>query len=210
MFLWQHCSGLADLCLLQIQCQSHDSCPSLLNCHCAGLPHGWLGSIDPCLYRRLFMFELFFYCAAFPFNVERAAGRCGADCLLDDLIGYHPPDGQSAQVVPGNPDLMRPTSTRDRRHSQTSLSALPDGPAEFLNQRWLEYTGLSLKEGLDWGGRVTVHPEDIARFLSEWKAALTEEKPLETEARSRRVDGEYRWLLICAVPLRNEMGKIVK
>jgi K+-sensing histidine kinase KdpD len=28
-------------------------------------------------------------------------------------------------------------------------SALPDGSAEFLNQRWLEYTGLSLKEGLD-------------------------------------------------------------
>jgi PAS domain-containing protein len=67
-----------------------------------------------------------------------------------------------------------------------------------------------LKEGLDWGGRVAVHPEDIARFLSEWKAALTEEKPLETEARLRRADGEYRWLLIRAVPLRNEMRKIVK
>src|SRR5215471_1113962 len=89
-------------------------------------------------------------------------------------------------------------------------SALPDGSAEFLNQRWLEYTGLSLREGLDWGGKVEVHPEDIARFMDEWRAALAEGKPLETEARLRRADGEYRWLLIRAVPLRDETGKIVK
>jgi PAS domain S-box-containing protein len=89
-------------------------------------------------------------------------------------------------------------------------SALPDGSAEFLNQRWLEYTGLSLKEGLDWGGKVAVHPEDLARFMDEWRAALTDGKPLETEARLRRADGEYRWLLIRAVPLRDEPGKIVK
>jgi PAS domain S-box-containing protein len=89
-------------------------------------------------------------------------------------------------------------------------SALPDGSAEFLNQRWLEYTGLSLKEGLDWGGKVAVHPDDLARFMDEWRAALAEGKPLETEARLRRADGEYRWLLIRAVPLRDETGRIVK
>src|SRR5262249_54476743 len=89
-------------------------------------------------------------------------------------------------------------------------SALPDGSAEFLNQRWLEYTGLTLKEGLDWGGKVAVHTEDLARFMDRWRAALAEGKPLETEARLRRADGEYRWLLIRAVPLRDETGKIVK
>ncbi|MBO0720459.1 MAG: PAS domain-containing protein [Blastocatellia bacterium] len=89
-------------------------------------------------------------------------------------------------------------------------SALPDGSAEFLNQRWLEYTGLSLAEGLDWGGKVAVHHEDIGRFLSEWKTALVEGKPLETEARLRRADGDYRWLLIRAVPLCDESGKVVK
>jgi len=89
-------------------------------------------------------------------------------------------------------------------------SALPDGSAEFLNQRWLEYTGLSLKEGLEWGGKVAVHTDDLARFMDEWRAALAEGKPLETEARLRRADGEYRWLLIRAVPMRDETGKIVK
>ncbi|HKX29917.1 MAG TPA: ATP-binding protein [Blastocatellia bacterium] len=89
-------------------------------------------------------------------------------------------------------------------------SALPDGSAEFLNQRWLEYTGLSLKEGLDWGGKVAVHPEDLARFQEAWRTAFAEGQPLETEARLRRADGQYRWLLIRAVPLRDEGGQILK
>jgi PAS domain S-box-containing protein len=89
-------------------------------------------------------------------------------------------------------------------------SALPDGSAEFMNQRWLEYTGLSLQKGLDWGGGVAVHPEDLVRFINEWKMALAAGKPFETEARVRRADGEYRWLLIRAVPLRDDSGMVVK
>ena len=46
--------------------------------------------------------------------------------------------------------------------------------------------------------------------MDEWGASLTEGKPLEIEARLRRADREYRWLLIRAVPLRDETGKIVK
>jgi signal transduction histidine kinase len=46
--------------------------------------------------------------------------------------------------------------------------------------------------------------------MDEWRVALAEGKPLETEARLRRSDGDYRWLLIRAVPLRDETGKIVK
>ena len=40
-------------------------------------------------------------------------------------------------------------------------SALPDGSRDFLNQRWLEYTSLSLEEGLGWGWTVAIHPEDL-------------------------------------------------
>jgi PAS domain S-box-containing protein len=87
-------------------------------------------------------------------------------------------------------------------------SALPNGSTEFLNQRWLDYTGLSLKEGVDW--TIAAHPEDRARLVEEWKAALRGGKPLETEGRLRRADGEYRWFLIRAMPLRDATGKIVK
>lgn len=83
---------------------------------------------------------------------------------------------------------------------------LPDGSADFLNRNFREYTGLSLKDGLGWGWMNAFHLDD--RLMEEWRAALAGGKPFEKEARLRRADGEYRWFLIRAVPLRNKQGNI--
>ena len=88
-------------------------------------------------------------------------------------------------------------------------SKLPDGSADFLNQRFREYTGLSLEQGLGWGWlRNAFHPGDRAE--EEWKAAFAAGQPFEKEARLRRADGVYRWFLLRAVPLRDEQGNVVK
>ena len=88
-------------------------------------------------------------------------------------------------------------------------SKLPDGSADFLNQRFREYTGLSVEEGLGWGWlRNAVHPED--RLEEEWRAAFAAGQPFEKEVRLRRADGAYRWFLLRAVPLRDELGNVVK
>jgi PAS domain S-box-containing protein len=89
-------------------------------------------------------------------------------------------------------------------------SALPDGSRDFLNQPWMKYSGLSWDDALGWGWTKAIFPEDRAIFLDEWQRALTAEEPFEREVRFRRADGEYRWFLVRAVPLRNEQGKIVK
>ena len=83
---------------------------------------------------------------------------------------------------------------------------LPDGSADFLNRNFWEYTGLSLEDGLGWGWMNAFHPDD--RLVEEWRTALAAGKPFEREARLRRSDGQYRWFLIRAVPLRDEQGKI--
>lgn len=84
-----------------------------------------------------------------------------------------------------------------------------DGSADFLNQRFREYTGLSLEEGLGWGWmKNAFHPEDRAE--EDWRAAFAAGEPFEREARLRRADGEYRWFLLRAVPLRDENGEVVK
>jgi PAS domain S-box-containing protein len=85
---------------------------------------------------------------------------------------------------------------------------LPDGSADFLNRQFREYTGLSLEHGLGWGWMNAFHPDD--RLMEEWRAALAAEKPFEKEARLRRADGQYRWFLIRAVPLRDEQSNVVK
>jgi PAS domain S-box-containing protein len=87
---------------------------------------------------------------------------------------------------------------------------LPDGSSDFNNQRWLEYTGLSEEEARDWGYKSVIHPEDYQRLVDEWAAHFATGEPIEDEARLRRSDGEYRWFLHRAAPLRDEKGAIVK
>src|SRR5580700_11049391 len=65
-------------------------------------------------------------------------------------------------------------------------SADPDGSADFFNQRWLDYTGLSAEQ------------------------ALNSVKPYEVEGRFRRFDGEFRWFLFRGSPLRDRSGKVAK
>jgi len=85
---------------------------------------------------------------------------------------------------------------------------LPDGSADFLNKRFLEYTGLSLESGMGWGWMKAFHPDD--GLMEEWRAALAAGRPFEMEARLRRADGVWRWFQLRAVPLRDEHGNVVK
>jgi PAS domain S-box-containing protein len=89
-------------------------------------------------------------------------------------------------------------------------SARPDGTADFLNQTYLDYTGLTAEEGADWGWTAAVHADDLNRLLAEWQRATTTGESREAEARLRRHDGEYRWFLFRSNALRDEKGKIVK
>jgi PAS domain S-box-containing protein len=90
------------------------------------------------------------------------------------------------------------------------LRAKPDGAFDFINQRWLEFTGLKLEEVQGRGWRAALHPEDAGRVVRDWRAALADGEPFETEARIRRVDGVYRWFLLRNVPLRDELERIVQ
>ena len=89
-------------------------------------------------------------------------------------------------------------------------SAGPDGAADFFNQRWLDYTGLSAKQALGSGWEVAIHPDDLPRILETFREALNSVKPYEVEGRFRRFDGEFRWFLFRASPLCDECGKVVK
>src|SRR5262252_6622001 len=89
-------------------------------------------------------------------------------------------------------------------------SARPDGPAEFFNRPWLEYAGLSYDQARGVGWVKAVHPDDLNRLMEYWRSILASGKPGEIEARLRRFDGEYRWFLFRANPLRDKSGTVVK
>lgn len=85
-----------------------------------------------------------------------------------------------------------------------------NGNTYYVNQRWYQYTGLS---ELDVEGSCTsvVHPEDIAITGQTWSRCSEKGEDFEVEQRLKRAsDGEYRWHLARARPLRDSNGKIIK
>jgi len=84
-----------------------------------------------------------------------------------------------------------------------------EGAAEYLNRRWLEYTGLTQAQAVGWGWTVAVHPEDVDRLTNYWRSVRQSGVRGETEARLRRVDGEYGWFKFTAEPLHDQSGTLV-
>jgi formate hydrogenlyase transcriptional activator len=88
--------------------------------------------------------------------------------------------------------------------------SLPDGFAEFHNQRWLDYTGLSDEEGRGWGWRAAFHPEDSQAAVDDWRDITASKRPSEGERLIRRFDGEYRRYMYRAEPLMDDQGNVVR
>ncbi len=84
-----------------------------------------------------------------------------------------------------------------------------DGDVAFVNQRWYDYTGLT-PEGAT--GRVwmdPIHPDDRPQASGRWDQSQASGERFEVEYRFRRVDGEYRWYLVRAVPVRDSAQQVV-
>jgi PAS domain S-box-containing protein len=85
----------------------------------------------------------------------------------------------------------------------------PDGEVDFINERLQQFVGIPPEDIGGWN-RSVIHPDDRARLLAEWRAAVKDGRQSEDEARVRRADGKYCWFLIRNVPLRDEAGNICK
>jgi len=96
-------------------------------------------------------------------------------------------------------------------------SLRPDGTADYLNQRCLEYSGLSQNDAYGWKVHDLedvghgVHPEDATRVMTKWlHGILPSAKSGEFEVRLRRYDGEYRWFICRVEPLCDERGNVIR
>ena len=56
-------------------------------------------------------------------------------------------------------------------NSLLDWSVRPDGVVDFVNQRSLDYAGLSLEEYLK-GPTGAIHPEDFPRVMEKWLADM--------------------------------------
>ena len=85
-----------------------------------------------------------------------------------------------------------------------------DGTAEYFNSQWSKYTGVSAGELATRTRCEVVHPGDRRRMDRVWERALKDGHLYEIECRLRRADGEYRWHIGRAVPVRDAEGRVVR
>jgi PAS domain S-box-containing protein len=127
------------------------------------------------------------------------------------------PPERVATEVPGRMPAQDavPASEHDLRLFVDTIPALAwsartDGSAEFFNQHYLDYVGLSPEQAKNWGWTAAVHPDDLDGLAATWQRIVASEEAGETEARLRSHDGEFRWFLFRVNPLRDEKGNIVR
>ena len=90
-----------------------------------------------------------------------------------------------------------------------TVTVLPDGSDVFIGKRYVEFSGLSADKARRSGWKATAHPDDVDEHVSKWRSSLVSGEPIEIETRFRRADGEYRWFLARAAPLRDDQGNIL-
>jgi PAS domain S-box-containing protein len=88
--------------------------------------------------------------------------------------------------------------------------AAPDGEPLYINQYWIDYSGMTLAQSArDWSQQV--HPDDRDRILQNWATSRHGGTPYESELRMRRAaDGRHRWHLTRGVPVHDSAGRVEK
>jgi len=137
----------------------------------------------------------------FPLAQEDGAGSAGAGLVVTDVT-------------------MRKRSERRVRESEerfrilieanSSVIWVTDAAGQFdePQSRWTAFTGqdFAAMRGDGWLG--AVHPDDRAETVRQWRAAIEARHPYEGEHRLRRADGEWREMIVRAVPVLEEDGAV--
>jgi PAS domain S-box-containing protein len=93
---------------------------------------------------------------------------------------------------------------------QIVFTARPDGGHDYFNQRWFDYSGLTLEQSQELGWGSSIHPADAPGTIAAWTRSSSSGEAVESECRIRRADGAYRWHLVRVVPIRGSEGQILR
>jgi PAS domain S-box-containing protein len=91
---------------------------------------------------------------------------------------------------------------------QKIFTTTPAGESNYLNQQWMEFTGLSLEQLRNWGWTRVIHPDDLDSNIRTWRHSVETGEPFLLQHRCRRADGVYKWHLSRAHAMRDASGNI--
>ena len=85
-----------------------------------------------------------------------------------------------------------------------------DGSIPWYSKRWYDYTGSTPEEMVGWGWQKVHDPSHVDAVRERFKAAVASGTEWEDTFPIRGADGNYRWFISRAVPVRDETGAIVR
>jgi diguanylate cyclase (GGDEF)-like protein/PAS domain S-box-containing protein len=94
--------------------------------------------------------------------------------------------------------------------AQLAWMADETGYIFWYNDRWFDYTGITLEESAGWGGQKMLHPDDVDRVMSKIQHCFRTGEAWDDTFPLRGKDGKYREFLSRAVPTRDAQGKVVR
>lgn len=111
-------------------------------------------------------------------------------------------------------DRARAASAEQDEHFHRVADAIPQlmwisdaaGTLEWVNKRWLDFTGRTLDEALHESRERLVHPDDEARVRGAWQTASESVESFECEYRMIGADGQPCWFLARATPVETSVG----
>jgi PAS domain S-box-containing protein len=117
-------------------------------------------------------------------------------------------------VLAANDKALRESELRFRELadniSQFAWTADASGWIYWYNKRWHDYTGTTLEDMQGWDWQKVHHPEHVDRVVERIRRCFETGTPWEDTFPLRGKDGNYRWFLSRALPIRNEAGDVVR
>jgi PAS domain S-box-containing protein len=86
----------------------------------------------------------------------------------------------------------------------------PNGVCDYVNEQWVEFTGVpATHQDEDFWLRL-IHPDDHARLFAAWRAGVESTGQYDLELRLRRADGAYEWFMTRGRAIRDAAGAVVR
>lgn len=146
--------------------------------------------------------------------------------LLDISLAVSPLRDENGAVV-GASTVARDITARKRteqalQESEERFRTLADNIAQFAwmadetgsviwyNRRWFDYTGTTMDEMAGWGWQAVHHPDHVERVVEKIRRCFATGEVWEDLFPLRGRDGNYRWFLSRAVPIRDASGRVLR
>jgi PAS domain S-box-containing protein len=136
---------------------------------------------------------------------DQQASRLAALNVMEDAVAARGEAEQAVAALRASEENFRMLADN---MSQFAWIAKADGWIYWYNRRWYEYSGTTFDQMQGWGWTAVHHLDHLDHVMKSWKQAHVTGEPWEDTFPLRGRDGQYRWFLSRALPIRDSSGNV--